>query len=135
MKKYENYASALEVLATAPQQDLNNEFVQSGIIDKFSLQFELGWKLLKALLAYEGDAVSATGSPRDIIKGSYALYDFVDEATWLSMLRDRNTIMHIYDEAKELELVNAIIEDYIPAFQRLKEGLDERYGELLLRED
>ena len=50
------------------------------------------------------------------------------------MLRDRNTIMHIYDEAKELELVNAIIEDYIPAFQRLKEGLDERYGELLLRE-
>ncbi len=135
MKKYENYASALETLATAPEQDLTNEFVQSGIIDKFSLQFELGWKLLKALLAYEGDAISATGSPRDIIKGSCALYDFVDESIWLSMLRDRNTIMHIYDEAKELELVNTIIERYIPAFQQLKEGLDKRYGELLLAED
>ncbi|MDO4849966.1 MAG: nucleotidyltransferase substrate binding protein [Coriobacteriia bacterium] len=80
-----------------------------------------------------GSRARGTNLPKsDIIKGSYALYDFVDETTWLSMLRDRNTIMRIYDEAKELELVNAIIEDYIPAFQRLKEGLDARYGELLL---
>ncbi len=135
MKKYENYASALETLATAPEQDLTNEFVQSGVIDKFSLQFELGWKLLKALLAYEGDALSATGSPRDIIRGAYALYDFIDEATWLSMLRDRNTIMHLYDESKELELINTIIKRYIPAFQQLKDGLDARYGEMLLAQD
>ena len=135
MKKYENYASALETLATAPDQDLANEFVQSGIIDKFSLQFELGWKLLKVLLAYEGDSLSATGSPRDIIKASYALYDFVDEDTWLSMLRDRNTITHVYDEEKELELVDTIIRRYIPAFMQLKEGLDTRYGALLLAED
>lgn len=135
MKKYENYASALTTLSTAQDQDLSNEFVQSGIIDKFSLQFELGWKLLKALLAYEGDAVSATGSPRDIIKGAYALFDFVDEKTWLAMLRDRNTITHVYDEAKELELVDTIITSYIPAFQRLKDGLDDRYGEMLLMQD
>ncbi len=135
MKKYENYASALKTLATAPEQDLTNEFVQSGVIDKFSLQFELGWKLLKALLAYEGDALSATGSPRDIIRGAYALYDFIDEVTWLSMLRDRNTIMHLYDESKELELINTIIERYIPAFEQLKDGLDARYGGMLLAQD
>lgn len=40
MKKYENYASALRSLRKAPQQDLSNEFVQSGVIDKFELQFE-----------------------------------------------------------------------------------------------
>ena len=135
MKKYENYVSALSTLVTAPEQDLSNEFVQSGIIDKFSLQFELGWKLLKVLLAYEGAAASATGSPRDIIKASYALYDFVDEDTWLSMLRDRNTITHIYDEKKELELVDTIIERYIPAFEQLKKGLDARYGAYLNEQD
>ena len=32
MRKYENYVSALKVLREAPFQDLNNEFVQSGII-------------------------------------------------------------------------------------------------------
>lgn len=135
MKKYENYASALVTLAKAPEQDLNNEFVLSGIIDKFSLQFELGWKLLKAVLAYEGQTVAATGSPRDIIKASYALFDFLDEDLWLSMLRDRNTITHVYDEAKERELVGAIIERYLPAFQQLKAGLEKRYGDWLAAED
>lgn len=67
MKNNENYVSALNTLSTASEQDLGNEFVQSGVIDKFSLQFELGWKLLKDLLAYEGDRSAATGSPRDII--------------------------------------------------------------------
>ena len=33
---------------------MNNVFIISGIIDKFSLQFELGWKVLKELLKYEG---------------------------------------------------------------------------------
>lgn len=67
MKRYENYVSVLNTFSTASEQDLENEFVQSGVIDKFSLQFELGWKLLKDLLAYEGDRSAATGSPRDII--------------------------------------------------------------------
>lgn len=128
MKRYESYANALEVLGKAPDQDLGNEFVLSGIVDKFSLQFELGWKLLKALLAYEGEAVAATGSPRDIVKAAYALFDFVDEKTWLSMLRDRNTIAHVYDEAKERELVDTVISCYIPAFRQLQDGLVKRYG-------
>ena len=66
MRKFDSYDSALETLTLAPNQDLENEFVQSGILDKLSLQFELGWKLLKALLSYEGDATAVTGSPRDI---------------------------------------------------------------------
>ena len=53
MKKYENYVSALKSLRKAPEQDLSNDFIQSGIIDKFELQFELGWKLFKALLMRE----------------------------------------------------------------------------------
>ena len=63
MRKYENYASALKTLSTASSQDLENEFVnefvQSGVIGKFSLQFELGRKLLEELLAYEGDRTAA----------------------------------------------------------------------------
>lgn len=44
----------LAVLRRAPQEDLENEFIISGSIDKFFIQFELGWKLLKELLAHEG---------------------------------------------------------------------------------
>lgn len=131
MKKYENYASALDSLKPAPLQDLSNDFIQSGIIDKFELQFELGWKLLKALLAYEGDPVSASGSPRDVIKTAYQYYDFMDESLWLRMLRDRNDSAHIYDEDRTQQLVHTIIDSYIPEFERVDRGLTERYGTML----
>ncbi|KFI88027.1 nucleotidyltransferase [Bifidobacterium reuteri DSM 23975] len=131
MKKYENYASALDSLKPAPLQDLSNDFIQSGIIDKFELQFELGWKLLKALLAYEGDPVSASGSPRDVIKTAYQYYDFMDESLWLRMLRDRSDSAHIYDEDRAQRLVHTIIDSYIPEFERVDNGLTERYGTML----
>ena len=50
MKKFDNYVSNLAVLKTADREDLRNEFIVSGIIDKFYIQFELGWKVLKELL-------------------------------------------------------------------------------------
>lgn len=135
MRKYENYASALEVLLRAPDQDLENEFVQGGVIDKFSLQFELGWKLLKALLAYEGDAICATGSPRDILKAASAYYDFMDEEAWLRMLRDRNNTAHVYDARSASALVQTVVQTYIPEFVRLRDGLLARYGEMLRAPD
>ena len=70
MKKFENYLSNLAVLEKADKEDLENEFILSGVIDKFFLQFELGWKVLKELLRYEGKAVANTGSPREIIKAA-----------------------------------------------------------------
>lgn len=131
MKRFENYATALRVLEKAPDQDLDNEFVQGGIIDKFFLQFELGWKLLKWVLTYEGDAAAASGSPRDIIKASYGYFSFLDESLWLSMLRDRNNTAHAYDSEAAGKLVRTIIDAYIPAFQELEQGVLKRYGDVL----
>ena len=131
MKKFDNYRKNLDVLRRSDQQDLNNEFIISGIIDKFELQFELGWKLFKALLAYEGDPVSASGSPRDVLKTAFQYYDFMDESLWLRMLRDRNYSAHIYDEERARRLVDAIIVDYIPEFERVNQGLVVRYDEAL----
>lgn len=47
MKKFEHFKSNLKVLVTAENEDLSNEFIVGGIIDKFFVQFELGWKVLK----------------------------------------------------------------------------------------
>lgn len=130
MKKFDNYSSALATLRQSKDQDLQNEFVQGGIIAKFSLQFELGWKLMKELLKYEGDKTAATGSPREIIKAAYAYYDWMDEETWLQMLRDRNDTAHIYDADLAERLVETIIDRYVPEFERMESNLAERYGEI-----
>lgn len=137
MRRYKSYASALDTLRQAPQQDLTNDFVMSGIVDKFRLQFELGWKLMKKLLEYEGESVASSGSPRDILKTSFQTFGFLDEGAWLSMLRDRNTSTHIYDGLAARELATRIIGDYIPEFEHLRSGLVTRYGEefLMLPDD
>lgn len=69
MKKFNNYVSNLRVLECADKESLENEFIISGIIDKFSIQFELGWKTLKELLSYEGSRGMETGW--GFYKGAY----------------------------------------------------------------
>lgn len=66
MKKFENFKKNLRVLRLSKDQDLTNEFIVGGIIDKFYIQFELSWQVLKELLILEGVAEVKTGSPRDI---------------------------------------------------------------------
>jgi nucleotidyltransferase substrate binding protein (TIGR01987 family) len=131
MKKYENYCSNLRILEQAHKENLENEFIISGIIDKFSIQFELGWKLLKVLLTYEGRPAAVTGSPRSIIKEAYAVYPFFDGELWLRMLKERNDMSHIYDGNEAKELVNRIIKEYIPQFAALETSLVQQYGDML----
>ena len=131
MKKYDNYCAHLRVLSHAGEQDLENEFIISGIIDKFFIQFELGWKVLKELLLHEGIAAAKSGSPREIIKEAYRYYHSIDEKTWLSMLAQRNNIAHIYDKNAARTLVREILDTYLDAFIALQAELEQRYGEEL----
>lgn len=130
MKKFENYCSNLVVLSQAYQQDLENEFILGGIINKFFLQFELSWKVLKECLQYEGRAEGNSGSPREILKAAHTIYDFLEEEVWLSMLRDRNLTTHLYDGAAARKLTETILSRYIPAFQGLQEALLQYYPHL-----
>lgn len=127
MKKFENFKSNLRVLEKAETEDLSNEFVKGGIIDKFYIQFELAWKTMKEYLKYEGVSEAKTGSPREIIKAAYKYYDFIDEETWLVMLVDRNDTTHIYDGAAADRLVNKILTTYIPEFKKIEASFEKRY--------
>lgn len=129
MKKYDSYCKNLQVLERARAEDLTNEFILSGIIDKFFLQFELGWKVMKELLQYEGNALSRSGSPRDIVKEAYRCFGFIDEEMWLEMLRERNNMAHIYNGTAAEELVRKILNCYIEEFQRMQKEIENCYPE------
>lgn len=128
MKKFEHFKSNLKVLITAENEDLSNEFIVGRIIDKFFVQFELGWKVLKELLSYEGQAISATGSPKMILKTAYTIFDFIEEDIWLGMLKNRNDLTYIYDELEAKRLVGIILKEYIPAFVKMQKGIEAYYG-------
>lgn len=131
MKKFDNFVSHLAVLQKSPKQDRSNEFIVSGIIDKFSIQFELGWKVLKELLVYEGVSAGKAGAPREIIKAAYQCFDFMNEEVWLWMLKERNNTAHIYDGEAAMKLTDRIIAEFIPEFEELKSGIEREYGEVL----
>ncbi|MDM8124878.1 HI0074 family nucleotidyltransferase substrate-binding subunit [Mediterraneibacter glycyrrhizinilyticus] len=133
MKKFDNYVSNLEVLQKAENEDLDNEFIISGIIDKFFIQFELSWKVLKELLRYEGKSAAGSGSPREILKAAYELYDFIDEDIWLDMLKSRNDMTHIYDGEAAKRLVNSILYRYIPEYIKLRDNILTQYEEVLMQ--
>lgn len=131
MKKFDNYVSNLKVLSLAEKENLNNEFIISGIIDKFSIQFELAWKVLKELLKVEGRGEANTGSPRMIIKTANTVWDFINEEVWISMLKDRNDMSHIYDGEAAKRLAKKIIDIYIPEFINIQEQVIALFGDEL----
>ena len=131
MKKFDNYVSNLEILQRAEHEDLENEFIISGIIYKFFVQFEFSWKVLKELLQYEGKRAAASGSPREILKAAYELYDFIDEDIWLEMLKSRNDMTHIYDGEAAKRLVNSILHRYIPEYIKLRDRIFDKYENVL----
>lgn len=131
MKKFDNFSSNLEVLKCAEKEDLNNDFIISGIIDKFFVQFELSWKVLKNCLKYEGKGVANSGSPREILKEAYSTYEFIDEKIWLEMLKARNDMSHIYDGGAAKKLVDVILTKYIPEFLKLQTNIQKVYGDIL----
>ena len=131
MKKFDNYVSNLEILKRAENEDLENEFIISGIIYKFFVQFEFSWKMLKELLQYEGKRAAASGSPREILKAAYEVYDFIDEDIWLEMLKSRNDMTHIYDGEAAKRLVNSILHRYIPEYIKLRDRIFDKYANVL----
>ncbi|MBQ9437153.1 MAG: nucleotidyltransferase substrate binding protein [Lachnospiraceae bacterium] len=127
MKKLDNFSSCLDVLKSADFALANeNEIYRTGVIGQFNITFELAWKALQAVLRAHGADGSETGSPREILQLGYK-FGFVDDSVvWLTMLKKRNTLTHIYDENEADEMLLLIRDSFIPAFATLEKTLREK---------
>lgn len=132
MKKLENFINCLNILREADfELAENNDIYRTGVIGQFNLTFELSWKALQAVLKLHGVSAAKTGSPREILQLGYK-HGFVDdENTWLIMLEMRNSAIHIYDADKIDEMLYLIRNSFIPAFNALKNTLEEKYSEVV----
>lgn len=106
-----------------------NEIYRTGIIGQFNLTFELAWKALQEILKLHGAVEAETGSPREILQLGYKMGFLDDSAVWLSMLKKRNTYVHIYNEAEADELLLLIRDSFIPAFSVLENTLMNKANE------
>ncbi len=131
MKKLENFSNCLDVLKGADYELANeNDIYRTGVIGQFNLTFELAWKALQAVLRLHGAEDAETGSPREILRIGYKFGFVKDSAVWLTMLKKRNTSVHIYNEDEIDEMLLLIRDSFTPAFIALEKTLCEKLNEV-----
>ena len=122
--KWEDYHKALHRLEIALTKTLDeDDLYLDATIQRFEFTFELAWKLMKAVLEYEG--IEAT-SPRSSIREAWKQHLIGDAEKWLDMQVKRNLSSHTYNEETAQDIYRHIKEDYIGLLQVLDQEVRSR---------
>ena len=115
-RRFMSFCNSLDALAEARQRDLSDSFVLSGTSAKFSITFDLSWKVMKDILVqYYAITGFVTGSSREVLREAYKANLISDDA-WMEMLKVRNELSHDYDCEIVKEHCNTMVEKYIDLF-------------------
>ena len=93
IRRFESFRNSLDSLAEAKQRDLSDSFVLSGTSAKFSITFDLAWKVMKDILVqYYAITGFVTGSPREVLRESFQA-NLITGDEWMDMLKVRKQLM------------------------------------------
>jgi nucleotidyltransferase substrate binding protein (TIGR01987 family) len=127
-RRFLSFCNSLDALAEARQRDLTDSFVLSGTSAKFSITFNLSWKVMKDILVqYYAITGFVAGSPREVLRESYKANLISDEA-WMNMLKVRNELAHDYDCEIVKEHCNTIVQKYIDLFYEFENTVKQLLG-------
>ena len=116
MKRFESFKRSLDSLAEARERDLSDSLVLSGTSAKFTITFNLAWKVMKDILVQHYAIIGfVSGSPRAVLKESYRA-QLISDDRWLEMLKVRNQLAHDYDGLIVRKYCGAIAEEYVDLF-------------------
>ena len=121
IERKQDLTNATKRLKEALEQE-ETDIVIDGVLHRYEFTFELAWKTLKDYLEYLGIPMN-TGSPREVIKESFAHNLISDGETWIKMMLARNSLSHLYDEETSRQIYVAIKNAYIHELEKLVESL------------
>ena len=118
-RRFESFRNSLEALSEARTRDMSDSFVLSGTGAKFSITFDLSWKVMKDIIVdYHMVSDFATGSPREVLRKAFEV-NLIHDDIWMEMLKVRNEISHDYDGKIMEEHCSKIVDKYIDKFYEL----------------
>ena len=118
--RYKSYTHSLEVLAEAKERDLSDSFIACGICGKFSITFDLAWKVMKDILwQYYEITDFVAGSPREVLRHSFKAR-LIQGDEWMEMLKVRNQLSHDYDGLVVKEYCQIIVDSYIDKLEEFQ---------------
>ena len=123
-KRYASFQNSLASLAEAKDRDMSDSFVLSGTSAKFSITFDLSWKVMKdILIQYYAITGFIAGSRREVLKEAFKA-ELIDGDVWMEMLQVRNQLIHDYDGMIVKKYCRQIIEIYIDKFYEFQKRVD-----------
>lgn len=123
-RRFLSFCRSLDALAEAKNRDLSDSFVLSGTSAKFSITFDLAWKVMKDILVqYYAMTGFVAGSPREVLRKSYQA-SLISDDTWMEMLKVRNELIHDYDGDIVKEYCNVIIQKYVDLFYDFRHTIE-----------
>ena len=123
-----SFCNSLDALSEARQRDLSDSFVLSGTSAKFSITFDLAWKVMKDILVqYYAITGFVTGSPREVLREAYKA-NLISDDDWMEMLKVRNELAHDYDCEIVKTHCDKIVETYIDLFYDFENVVKQLIG-------
>jgi nucleotidyltransferase substrate binding protein (TIGR01987 family) len=118
IQRFDNFKRAFARLGQAAELAKERELTdleQQGLIQAFEFTHELAWNTLKDFLTVHGATVKLYGS-RDATRAAFAAELIEDGEIWMKMIDHRNASSHTYNEEVAEEIVEAVLSDYVSAF-------------------
>ena len=123
--KYVNLKKAYDRLVEVSNlYDGKNDIIRDSLIQRFEFTYELTHKTLKEFMKYLGVTLD-NSFPRTIFKKAYVNNLISDELVWISLLEDRNSTSHIYNEKLADKIASRIVNKYVAAIGELVENLEK----------
>lgn len=91
---------------------------REGLIQRFEYAYELAWKTMKDYLEASGITINPV-TPRTAIKAAFAAQVIEDGQVWVDMMLHRNLLSHSYDGTKFQEVLDALENRYLAAFDEV----------------
>lgn len=124
LTRYKSFCNSLDALSEAKNRDLTDSFVLSGTGAKFSITFDLAWKVMKDILVqYYVITGFIAGSPREVLREAYKV-ELISDDEWMNMLKVRNELTHDYDSEIMKAHCNTIVERYIDLFSDFRNKVE-----------
>ena len=120
-KRFDSYKKSLASLAEARARDMRDSFVLSGTSAKFSITFDLAWKVMKDILVQHYAIIDfVAGSPRDVLRAAFRA-KLIDDEIWMEMLKVRNQLAYDYDGQIVEKYCEDIVKVYIGRLEDFRE--------------